>query len=128
MSKLLTASRSQGLPLAARTAGASLPNLSGLGHRGVRVYLDITAASGTGGLSVILRAVGPRGTIAPLNTGGSPQTTTGLKVYDFYPNAAAAAAGVVDAASRRLPKLFELAVTAGDGSSYTYQLDYELLD
>lgn len=128
MSRLITSARSEGLPLAARTAGASISNLSGLGFRGVRAYLDITAASGTGGLMVLFRAIGPRATTAALNTGGAAQTTTGLKIYELYLNAAAAAAGVVDAASRRLPKLFEVAVTADDGSSYTYQLDLELLD
>ena len=122
-----TAPRVQVLSSAARTSAPAAVVFSGPTHyRGVRLLLNISAASGTGGLKVIVRAR-EGGAVADLNTGGSAQTTTGLKVYEIYPDAAAAAAGVVDAVSRQLPDEYEVAVTHADGSSYTYSLVMEKL-
>lgn len=122
-----TAPRVQLLESAARTAAPAPIVFSGPTHyRGVRLLLNITAASGTGGLKVVVSARSG-GAVAALNTGGSNQTTTGLKVYEIYPNAATAAAGIVDAVSRQLPDEYQVEVTHADGSSYTYSLAMEKL-
>jgi len=114
------------LASAARTATVASDAINGRRFRGIRVYLDVTAASGTGGLQVKVRAaLGAKR--ADLNSGGSAITGTGLKVYEVYPDAAAAANGVYEAVSRQLPSEFDIQVVAGDGSSYTYSVDYELL-
>ena len=122
-----TAPRVKLLDSAARTAAPDPIVFSGpTRYRGVRVLLNITAASGAGGLKVIISAI-YAGVAAALNTGGAAQTTTGLKVYEIYPDAAAAAAGVVDAVSRQLPDEYQVEVTHADGSSYTYSAVMEKL-
>jgi hypothetical protein len=118
--------RRNAISSAARTAAVASSVIDGSRWRGIRIFLDITAASGTGGLKVILRAASGAKRAA-LNAGGTALVATGLKLYEIYPDAAAAAVDVADAVSRRLPAAFDIQVTHDDSSSYTYSVDYELL-
>jgi hypothetical protein len=116
------------LASAARTAAIAAPKQTDYCAHGVRVYLDVTAASGTGGLKVIIRGYDRfSGNAVELSTGGTAITATGTYAYELYPNAAAAAGKVADAVSRELPVQWDAEVTAGDSSTYTYSLSCEVL-
>lgn len=115
------------LASAARTAITACPKQADPFCIGVRLYLSVTAASGTGGLQPIVRAYDRvSGNSVALSTGGTAITATGTFVYEFYPNAAAAANNVKEAISRVLPALWDVSVTHGDGSSYTYSISCEV--
>ena len=125
---MMRASQSVLLASAQRAATQTSGTIRNAGYRGVRVYLRISAASGTGGLKVILKGVDPvSGQTVDLNTGGTAKTATGTFAYEVYPNAAAAAGNVADAVSRQLPAEFKIEVNHGDASNYTYSASMELL-
>lgn len=116
------------LPSAARTALTASAQQKQQGYTGIRIWLTVTAASGTGGLTVLLRAVNPlNGAKVEVNAGGALITTTVTRIYEFYPGAGGAAGFVQEALARRLPQDFDIAVNHGDASSYTYSVAYELL-
>jgi hypothetical protein len=94
----------------------------------VRLYLNVTAASGAGGLQPILRGYDKvSGNAVALSTGGTAITATGLYVYEFGLNVAAAAGNVKEAVSRFLPVQWDVDVVHGDGSSYTYSLSADVV-
>ncbi len=116
------------LASAARTETTASGVFKNPGYRGIRVYLSVTAASGTGGLTVIVRAVEPvSGAKVDLNAGGAAVTTAVKRMYEVYPSAAAASGFVQDAISRQLPGEFDVVVSHGDATSYTYSLAFEFL-
>lgn len=121
------------LASAARTALAQAPVQTNYNGRGVLLFLNVTAASGTGGLSVRLQAVDPlSGTAALANGGPTLVTATGLYAYEFYPGGLSAApstsAGfVVQRVSCALPRSWSAVVNVGDASSYTYSLGYAVV-
>jgi hypothetical protein len=47
------------LPSAARTATNNSAPFTQTGYRGIRIWLKVTVASGTGGLKVLLRQLNP---------------------------------------------------------------------
>lgn len=116
------------LPSGTRSADTQTALQRNAGYRGVRLYLRISAASGTGGLKVIVRGHDPAsGLKAELNSGGTAKTAAGLYVYELYPDAASAAGDVADAVSRQLPAEWDALVKHGDSSNYTYSLGCEYL-
>jgi NADPH-dependent curcumin reductase CurA len=116
------------LASAARTALTASAQLKQTGYTGIRIWLTVTAASGTGGLTVLLRAVNPiNGAKVEINAGGAAITTAITRIYEFYPGVGGAAGFVQEALARRLPQDFDIAVNHADGSSYTYSVMYELL-
>lgn len=119
------------LASAARTATTATALIENPGARGIRLFLNVTAAPGVpgaGGLKVLVRARDPiSGTKAEINAGGALITTAVFRMYEVYLNAGAAAGFIQEAVSRQLPAEFDVAVTHDDAQSYTYSLSAELL-
>lgn len=117
------------LPSAARTATTKGQTFTDRWANGLRCYLNITAASGTGGLKVQVFAVDKySGASTAISTGGTPTTATGLYVYELGLSDATNSGNILDCVSRPLPETWYAQVTAGDGSSYTYSLTCEPLE
>jgi hypothetical protein len=116
------------LPSAARTATtATSVQYSDPSQKYIRLYLNITAASGTGGLSPKIRGYDPiSGNAVELSTGGTAVTATGTYCYEFMSSAATAAGNVKECLSRMLPMKWDVSVAHGDSSSYTYSLSCEV--
>ena len=92
------------------------------------VTLNITAASGTGGLAVLLYGRSALSADAQLNAAAAATTATGTFTWIFGPAAALNLfSGVKQCVSAPVPRSFFLSVTVGDASSYTYSLDYCLI-
>lgn len=93
----------------------------------VRLYLNVTVASGTGGLQPILRGYDKFGNVVALSTGGTAITATGTYCYEFGIAIATASGNVKEAVSRFLPVRWDIQTVHGDSSSYTYTLACEVL-
>lgn len=92
-----------------------------------RLLLNITAASGTGGLQVQFRIYDKYGNgPAALGTGGPGMHATGLYIFEIGPASAGAGSGpVIESQSRTLPQKWDALVTHQDSSNYTYSLAFE---
>ena len=116
------------LASAARTATTASADQVNYSARGVMVCLNVTAASGTGGLQVRLiydDLISGGGAFV-----GTPPTAivaTGFYSYIFYPGAGLAAiAGnqqVNGVLSAPLPRNWKASIQHGDASSYTYSVE-----
>lgn len=96
-------------------------------YRGVILYLNITAASGTGGLQPILVATDPvSGVSVNIATIGTAKTATGLIIYTIYPTASLST-GSGGTLPFPLPNNWSIKVNPGDSTSYTYSLSADLL-
>lgn len=110
-----------------RTTAYSGPTSLAKTEAGILVILNVTAASGTGGLTVRINAVDPgSGSNVALNAAPTAVTATGTYSYALYPYGAATG-DVTQATSFYLPRSFRVTVAVGDASSYTYSLSYTLL-
>lgn len=96
--------------------------------RGVLVTLDVTAASGTGGLTLSVNFVDPvtAKTVA-IATASAAVTATGTKTYIVYPGAVVSGGSVTQAVQLPLPSHWNVSVAVGDASSYTYSVSACLL-
>ena len=111
----------------ARTATAATAKQTDYTLLALRLYLNVTVASGAGGLQPIVRGYDKvSGSPIALSTGGTAIVATGLYVYEFALNAAAAAGNVKEAVSRFLPTVWDVSVTHGDASGYTYSLSADV--
>lgn len=115
-----------------RTVTTTSPDQTNYNARGVIVYLNISLASGTGGLSVRIWGKDPvTGSGVVLNAAPTAITATGIYGYVLYPGIGAAAAagngGMNQVTSEVLPRTWFVQVTHGDGSSYTYSVGYALI-
>jgi len=117
------------LTSAARTATTACALQTDKSQQALRVYLNITAASGTGGLKVLIRGYDKvSGNAAQLNGGGAAAiVATGTYVYEMMPSAGTAVGGVLETVSRLLPVQWDVQVTHGDASSYTYSVSCDVL-
>lgn len=122
------------LASAARTATVQLPTQTNHNARGVFVVLNVTAASGTGGITPQFRAIDPiSGTTVVLHATPPPAVTAvGRYGYVLYPGISVSAGtlgngSTILVASQVLPRLWTMVVSPGDASSYTYSLSYMLL-
>lgn len=112
------------LASAARTTAQTQPDQTNDGARGIAVILDVTVASGTGGLTLEIDGLDPTsGKYYALLT-GTAKTTTGTTVYRVYPGLTAAANAT---ASDVLPRTWRTKISVGDSSSYTYSVGAVLL-
>ena len=117
------------LPAAARTATAVSPLQKDASQQFARFYLNVTAASGTGGLKVFVRGYDmASGLPAAMNAGGAGVTGIGLYVFELMPNGQTAGLppGIIECVGRILPCVWDVQVLAGDATSYTYSLSYEV--
>lgn len=108
---------------AARTTLQQSADQSNPNARGVQIVLNVTAASGTGGLTVTVVGKDPvSGTYYALNASPTAVTATGTTVYELYPGDGAASGGVTQRTSGPLPRVWGIKVAVGDASSYTYSI------
>ena len=124
----LTGSNAQGqvLPLATRTGGlTSAQFIAPSTARGLALFLNVTAASGTGGLSLFVNFYDPvsnqYGQVALISS-VIAISITGSVVYPTAVNAGWAAA-----ATSPLTPTWAAEIQTGDSSSYTYSLGYAYL-
>lgn len=117
------------LASAARTATTSSAAQTNRNAHGVMIFLNITIASGLGGIKIRLLGRDPvSGADVFLNADPTPITATGLYAYELYP--AAGTAGVAGAGNVQqrtqavLPRTWLVQVTHMDASSYTYSVGY----
>ena len=115
------------LASAARTASTACAQQADSIQQFVRLYLNVTAASGTGGLQPQIRGYDKiSGSAVAITTGGAAIQATGLYVYELVSSANAAAGAVKESLARFLPVQWDVNVVHGDGSSYTYSLSCEV--
>lgn len=111
----------------ARTTAYQSSILEADTEAGVMVFVDVTAASGTGGLTLRINAHDQvSGNAVALNTAPTAITATGTYTYALYPFGAISG-NVTQATSAYLPRLFSISVSVGNSTSYTYSLGYCLL-
>ncbi len=119
------------VPSGVRTTAPAIATQSNLNHRGVLLFLNVTAASGTGGLTVRIQAIEPVTGTAVVNLlTAAAVTATGLYTYALYPNlpnTAAALGGLTLAQNGILPRVWTASVTPGTSDSWTYSLSAALL-
>jgi hypothetical protein len=117
------------LASAARTAGSVSPIQTNYNARGVVVFINVTAASGTGGLKPYVTGIDPiSGSPVSLHTWPTAITATGLYIIVLYPASTMVATTSVKAViSLVLPRRWGVNVNADDASSYTYSLSYALI-
>ena len=118
------------LASAVRTATIVSPDQTNYNARGVALLLNVTAASGTGGLTLQVTIKDSLGIPSQLSATTSPViTTTGARIIVIYPGAGStgAATGVIQEATLPLPRTWYATVGHGDGSSYTYSLSYSYI-
>ena len=107
------------LASAARTATVSTAAQNADYATGVIVYLDVTAASGTGGLTLTVEGQDPASAKwMAVNSNPTAVTTTGTRSYLVALSASGGAA--TQATSAHVPNPWRVTVTHGDASSYTY--------
>jgi len=116
------------LASAARTTATPSPDQIAHNHRGILfVMLNVTVASGTGGLIVQIQGKDPvSGNYFKLHADPAAIIATGLKVYALGLGIGAAAGDVLGAFNIALPRTWRVNVAVGDASSYTYSVGYSL--
>ncbi|MDO8611276.1 MAG: hypothetical protein Q7R32_00435, partial [Dehalococcoidia bacterium] len=122
------------LASAARTVDTDGANLTNHNFRGIMVILNITVASGTGGLVPKVRIVDViSGQTCQINPNITAIVATGRYGFEVYPGSSntVGASGTGWVAQRTAACLagltIQVGVTVGDASSYTYSLSYCLL-
>lgn len=114
------------LASATRTATANSADIINYNGRGVTIYLNVTAASGTGGLTVNIQAKDPvTGSYFTVYAAAAAVITTGLRAYNAYPGAAGSG-NYTNAVNFQIPRTFRIGVTVGDSTSYTYSIGYAI--
>jgi hypothetical protein len=117
------------LPSAARTVLQVVNGPANYNARGLILFLNVTAASGTGGLVTTIFGLDPvsDGELS-LNAAPAARVATGLVAYVLYPGVAGSyGPPIIQATALPLPQVWGVRVSVGDASSYTYSLAYCLL-
>lgn len=114
-------------PSAARTTQQTI-NLQNPVWEGIVVYLNVTAASGTGGLEIVVWTVDPvtGNTSDQINSTPTAVTATGGHVYVIRPGGVSGG-GPTQTTAQVLPAKIQVMVHVGDASSYTYSVSCSLL-
>ncbi len=117
----------QGTLLTSATRNATTASADQINYnaRGVLLFLDVSAASGTGGVRAIIDVKDPvSGNYkGPLNTTPTFRTAVGTYVYLFYPGSASAG-GLEQNNQVVLPRLWRATVQHSDATNYSYSLAY----
>jgi hypothetical protein len=117
------------LASAARTATTSTADQTNHNARGVVLFVNVTAASGTGGLTVQPKGKDPvSGGYYRLNAPPSAITGTGLYLFEVYPGASGTGGDVAQRTAGALPRTWAVTVVHGDASAYSYSLGYALIN
>lgn len=112
------------LASAARTVQTNSADQTNYSAKGLHVQLNVTAASGTGGLTVVVQGKDPvSGTYYDILV-GTAIIATGITILKVYPGIVASANA---AASDILPRTWRVQVRVGDASSYTYSVGSSLV-
>jgi hypothetical protein len=108
---------------AARTADPTVTAETNNQHPGVLLVLDVSAASGTGGLSLSVRGYDPISDNT-FDVLADPEAILATGTYAFLvaPAASRGANGLRVTEAGYLPRKWDVAIVHGDGSSYTYSL------
>lgn len=121
------------LPSLARTATNTSVQQKGVSDLAVRAYLNVTDASGDGGLTVLFLGFDPAsGNPVALSAGGTPIFAPGTYVYEMTPyvsqdgSANSASGNVMESVSRMVPFQWAVQVAHADDSPYTYSLAVEI--
>lgn len=117
------------LASAARTAVTNSPDMVNHNARALIVYLKVTAASGTGGLTVLIRGRDPINNFSfTLHANPTAVTAIGSYAYIVGLGAGGAVGGEVKMnVATPIPRSWRVTVSPGDASSYTYELSYALI-
>lgn len=114
---------------APRTANTQTPKQQDGFTLVVRLYLNVTVASGSGGLRPVLRGYDKAsGATVELTTGGTGITTTGLFCYEISGASLPSTAfgNVKEVACRSIPFQWDALVKHLDGSTYNYSLSADI--
>lgn len=114
------------LATAERTATTTSATITNRGHQGMIVVLDVDTASGTGGLTVVIRALEPsvEGHAVPLFIATTAVTATGRYCYEIGPGSVATPPGtvLVERHQAHLTRRLQVQVLHGDASTYSYNV------
>ena len=89
------------------------------------VFLNVSAASGTGGLTLTIEGLDPVSATWFRMLTGAGLITTGKRAYVLGPGSSAtAAADITGAVPAPVPESWRVTVTHGDASNYTYSVGY----
>jgi hypothetical protein len=114
------------LAASARTATPAVQNLVNYNSKGVIVFLNVTAASGTGGLTLSVRATElVASNPVQINSSPTAVTATGTYSYVIYPSNLTGS--FTQMTSSPLPYKWSINVAHGDASSYNYSVSYAYL-
>jgi hypothetical protein len=117
------------LASAARTATTQSSDIATGPATGILVYINVTAASGSGGISVRLRGKDPVSSSYAAIGDSATYTTTGIRCIGFAPGMASVTPGLTvnGGIGTPLPDTIRLDVQHADASSYTYTVGYCLV-
>lgn len=111
------------LSSASRSVATNGSNRTNFNSRSVQCALDVTAASGTGGLTLQIQGRDPiSGNWYNLNNTPGPVTATGTYVYEISPSLGLGSGGVVQRTAGMVPRTIRMSVGVGDASAYTYSV------
>jgi hypothetical protein len=117
------------LASAARTATTASAAQTNSNARGFLLFLDVTTASGTGGLQIQPQVQDPiSGNWVSYSGSSAAVTATGEYLYVLYPSTfSGLSSSVKTSCSAPLPPTWRVQIIAGDSSSYTYSLAAALI-
>lgn len=117
------------LASAARTATTSSPSQKNYAGDALMVFLNVSVASGTGGLTTRLRWYDPvSGSQSTLHSDPAAVTATGNFIYAYGLGCTGPIGLSLKAVySIPVPRTFDVTIVHGDASSYTYSVGYALL-
>ncbi len=112
-------------PSAQRTATITSASIDNPTAKGIVIFLNVTQASGTGGIQVNLLNVDPASGNAVSFLGPEPRVTgMGLSAYTYYPGFTTGAGG---GNSGVVTRTFQIQVIHNDSSNYTYSVGISLV-
>lgn len=116
------------LASAARTVSTLSADIINYNHSACIAYLNVTSASGTGGLQLQFEGKDPvSGTYRLLNSLPTAIIATGITAYAIGLGVANLTSGIAQICGVPLPRTWRIRITAGDASSYTYSVGYALI-
>ena len=115
------------LASAARTANTQSPVFTDMDAAALRLYLNVTVVSGTGGIYPVIRGYDKvSGNAVELTSGGDVVNETGTYAYEMSTAADPAFGAIRESVSRTVPDQWDVLVKQVDGTSYTYSLSAEV--